>query len=513
MSRSRSPDFEIVAPAGATAATAAGDLASAMDSAFRNNNDRMDDDDRDGDADGDADEDDIPPPREAPPVKTPSPSKPVGLAPTTCERCQRAGRPCKGVAGSRCEDCKRLKQRCTNSTGPARGKHATVKKGDGEKPNAGTSSKPGHSTAQAGNSQFREYKHQDKKRKSPPTKGEGANGDLDSQSLDGEGSPDEGDSHAPPPRIIKKRRTSKAGPSRAALTKTVEDLQSSVKHIESLDCFSDDNVSFILTIMSPSQFILVTPGATRGLGVALTRQALATTNFPVFATHRTQESNERIKHLVMEPLRDVDPKRLNMLRLDLTSENSIASAAVSLQERLDEMHMRDAFIHTAFITGGMLHPEKSPADLNWEALKETFQINVISHLLTIKHFSRFLPPTAQQRNVPHPSKWAHISARVGSIEDNMRGGWYSYRSSKAALNQTIKTFDLYLAQHHIPAICVGLHPGTVKTDLSKGYWESAARQETFDPMDAASNLLNVVENLSTSQRGKLWDWAGQEVPW
>ncbi|KAF9057298.1 hypothetical protein BJ165DRAFT_1419620 [Panaeolus papilionaceus] len=237
MSRSRSPDFEIVAPAGATPATAAGNLASAMDSAFRNNNESLEDDDRDlDDADAEADEDELPPPREAPTTtKTPSQSKPVGLAPTTCERCQRAGRPCKGVAGSRCEDCKRLKQRCTNSTGPARGKHASAKKaGDGEKPHAGSSSKPGHSTAQAGNSQFREYRHLDKKRKTPPTKGEGANGDLDNQSLDGEGSPDEGvESHAPqPPRVIKKRRTSKAGPSRAALTKAVEDLQSSVKHIE-----------------------------------------------------------------------------------------------------------------------------------------------------------------------------------------------------------------------------------------------------------------------------------------
>lgn len=30
---------------------------------------------------------------------------------------------------------------------------------------------------------------------------------------------------------------------------------------------------------------------------------------------------------------------------------------------------------------------------------------------------------------------ANISARVGSISDNRLGGWHSYRSSKAALNQ------------------------------------------------------------------------------
>lgn len=102
---------------------------------------------------------------------------------------------------------------------------------------------------------------------------------------------------------------------------------------------------------------------------------------------------------------------------------------------------------------------------------------------------------------------------MGSIEDNKRGGWYSYRSSKAALNQVVKTFDLHLQQNDKNAICVGVHPGTVKTDLSRSFWESTARMELFEPMDAASNLINVVENLATNQRGKVWDWAGKEIAW
>ncbi|KAF8165005.1 C factor cell-cell signaling protein [Crassisporium funariophilum] len=264
--------------------------------------------------------------------------------------------------------------------------------------------------------------------------------------------------------------------------------------------------------MPPNPFVLITPGATRGLGVALTRQFLRTTNLPVYATHRTDDSDKVLKDKIFEPLEDMDRSRLNLLRLDLTSEDSIAAAANNLSENLKKNNISDPFLHTAFITGGMLHPEKQPSDINWDALKETFQINVISHLLIIKHFSRFLP-ISTQKDLPKPSKWVHISARVGSIEDNKRGGWYSYRSSKAALNQVVKTFDLHLQQHKNNAICVGLHPGTVRTDLSKGFWESAARSELFDPMDAATNLMGVVENLKMDQRGKLWDWAGKEIPW
>ena len=35
---------------------------------------------------------------------------------------------------------------------------------------------------------------------------------------------------------------------------------------------------------------------------------------------------------------------------------------------------------------------------------------------------------------------ANLSARVGSIRDNRLGGWHSYRSSKAALNQCMISF-------------------------------------------------------------------------
>jgi hypothetical protein len=46
--------------------------------------------------------------------------------PKPCERCVRMNRTCKGIAGSRCEYCKKLKQKCSNATGPARGRHGEV---------------------------------------------------------------------------------------------------------------------------------------------------------------------------------------------------------------------------------------------------------------------------------------------------------------------------------------------------------------------------------------------------
>ena len=256
----------------------------------------------------------------------------------------------------------------------------------------------------------------------------------------------------------------------------------------------------------------------------MTRQFLKTTKFPVYATHRSGSTDEHREN-ILSTLKDVDSDRLTLLKLDLLSEDSIGAAADSLSSKVG----KGSYLHTGFFTGGMLHPEKQPSDLDMESLQATFQTNVISHLLLIKHFSRFLPQKSDE--VDGMAKWVHISARVGSISDNTRGGWYSYRSSKAALNQVIKTWDLQLQMKKTPSMCVGVHPGTgtcfevcthvvvvltapsVKTDLSKDYWTGTPKDGLFEPDHAAEMLVDVVANLKDDQRGKLWDYAGKEVPW
>lgn len=217
--------------------------------------------------------------------------------------------------------------------------------------------------------------------------------------------------------------------------------------------------------MSPLPFALVSP-ATRGLSCALTRHLLRTTELPVYATYRSG-SPEEIKEHILFPLKDIDPGRLQVLPLDLEHESSIRSAAQDLRDMLPE----GSYLHTAFFAGGTLHPEKQPSDLNFDTVQKMFQVNVIAHLMIMKYFSPFLPTNSSFTRSERPlAKWAHVSARVGSIGDNKTGGWYSYRSSKAALNQAMHTFDLYLKQKKIPAMCVGLHPGTMKTELSKKFW-------------------------------------------
>jgi len=60
-----------------------------------------------------------------------------------------------------------------------------------------------------------------------------------------------------------------------------------------------------------------------------------------------------------------------------------------------------------------------------------------------------------------------LSARVGSITDNHLGGWISYRTAKAALNQILRTSALEIKRTHPNACLLAVHPGTVDTEMTK----------------------------------------------
>ena len=262
--------------------------------------------------------------------------------------------------------------------------------------------------------------------------------------------------------------------------------------------------------MSLKPFALVTP-STRGLSAALTRRLLTNSELPVYATYRKGHP-ERVKDDLLRPLDDVDPSRLTMIHLDLEDEQTVRSAAKMLGEVLPT----GSYLHTGFFTGGvLLNPEKQPGDIDLTTVQKSFGLNVFSHLLLMKHFARFLPSAPMSNSLSDLplAKWVHITARVGSIGDNTRGGWYTYRASKAALNQAMRTFDLHLQQTKRPAMAVGIHPGTMRTDLSKSFWKSVPDDQIREPEEAAERVLGVVERLREDQRGRVWDWAGKEVEW
>ena len=103
-----------------------------------------------------------------------------------------------------------------------------------------------------------------------------------------------------------------------------------------------------------------------------------------------------------------------------------------------------------------------------------------------------------------------LSARVGSIGDNNLGGWYSYRASKAALNQFIRTTAIEYSRSFPNLTCVSIHPGTVRTKFTEKY---LGRHPAVSPEDAAANILKLAENLKPESSGQFFDWDRKTVPW
>ena len=204
-------------------------------------------------------------------------------------------------------------------------------------------------------------------------------------------------------------------------------------------------------------------------------------------------------------LRERHSAALRLEPIDVTDELSVASAA----ERIGrDMSKLDLLVNCA----GVLHdekdvrPEKRLEAVDPGALRRVFEVNAFGPLLVAKHFLPLLRHAER-------AVLANVSARVGSIGDNRLGGWYAYRSSKAAQNMFTRTLSIELARRAPNAICVALHPGTVDTDLSRPFQRKVVPERLFDPDRAASQLLKVIDALTPEQSGSFLAWDGSAIPW
>jgi NAD(P)-dependent dehydrogenase (short-subunit alcohol dehydrogenase family) len=160
------------------------------------------------------------------------------------------------------------------------------------------------------------------------------------------------------------------------------------------------------------------------------------------------------------------------------------------------------------ICNGVLHgpgfaPEKANRQLKADTLAQVLAINAIQPA-TIA--AQLLPLMPKGRR----SVLAVLSARVGSISDNRLGGWHSYRASKAALNQLIRTMAIEQARLNPEHILLALHPGTVDTAMSKPF--QAGVKTLFSPEQSARHLLAVIDAATPAQSGLLIDWQGAVIP-
>lgn len=190
------------------------------------------------------------------------------------------------------------------------------------------------------------------------------------------------------------------------------------------------------------------------------------------------------------------------LQADMLDEDSIKTAAAQIKAK---GQVTLAIVATGMLHGDGVEPEKSMRAISKTNFETVFAVNTIGPSLIAKHVISLMPK--KDRAV-----FAAISARVGSISDNRLGGWHAYRASKAALNMMLKGIAIEWGRNNPNAICVGLHPGTVDTNLSKPFQRGVPAEKLFSPSYSAQKLINVVQNLTPDQTGLVFDYAGIQVP-
>lgn len=218
--------------------------------------------------------------------------------------------------------------------------------------------------------------------------------------------------------------------------------------------------------------MVVVTGANRGIGLELCRQYIQEGNQVVGIC---RQASKELRELPVQIIEGVD----------VTDEVSIKKVVSELKNQ-----KIDILINNAGILRG-----DSLESLELEDVLQQFEVNALGPLKVT---------LALMANLQSGSKVAMITSRMGSIADNSSGGYYGYRSSKAALNMMGMSLAHDLRDRGISVAL--LHPGFVQTEMTNF-------QGQIGPGEAARGLRQRIQDLNLENSGHFWHANGELLPW
>ena len=149
-------------------------------------------------------------------------------------------------------------------------------------------------------------------------------------------------------------------------------------------------------------------------------------------------------------------------------------------------------------------PEKALRELNADRLRFVFEVNAIGPLLLMQSLAPYMLTKG-------PMLYIKLSARVGSISDNRKGGWYGYRASKAALNMMLQCAALEWQRTNPQAQVIALQPGTVRSALSKDFLQTLPDALTAEV--SVNRFWQALDHLEPRSGAQFVDYQGASIPW
>lgn len=232
-------------------------------------------------------------------------------------------------------------------------------------------------------------------------------------------------------------------------------------------------------------------GTTRGIGLELAKQ-YAEAGWEVLACSRRPEAAP------LQALNDIYPN-LSIVELDVCNLQQI-------QQLANHLHNKpiDLLINSAGIFGKKEEDEDSDQafeTVNPETMQNVFMTNAIAPLMVARSLLNNLIESQLKTVVT-------ITSRAGSIGDNLSGGMYAYRASKAAVNMVMKGFAVDLHAQQIKVLL--LHPGWVKTDMG-------GPDALIDAETSVKGMRQVIDRKIkepiTNTQNLFFNYQGEELPW
>jgi NAD(P)-dependent dehydrogenase (short-subunit alcohol dehydrogenase family) len=229
-----------------------------------------------------------------------------------------------------------------------------------------------------------------------------------------------------------------------------------------------------------TQTVCIT-GAGRGLGLGYTEYYLEA-GWQVLALARKAKEKDSLKKLVQKY-----GGRLELFDADVTQYEALQP----LKDRWEKESL-DLLINNA---GVLLDRQADFANVPLDMLRQSFEVNAIAPMA----LTQMALPALQR--APKPVV-VMMSSQMASIADNGSGGYYAYRSSKAALNMITRS----LANDCPWLIAVAMHPGWVQTEMG-------GAQAPTSVEESISGLTRVIAGLRAEDSGQFRNFKGQTLPW
>ncbi len=230
--------------------------------------------------------------------------------------------------------------------------------------------------------------------------------------------------------------------------------------------------------------ILIT-GTDRGIGLEAARQ-YAEAGWRVVACAHHPETALQLKNAAEST---DSGRRLRIVGLDVTDSSAIQALARELEGQPIDLLLNNAGLYgPKQLTFGFLDAEE------WIRV---FRVNTLAPLLMAQAFTTHV---AQSRR----KIIAVISSLMGSLGNNISGGHYIYRTTKAGANMVVRSLAVDLRPLGI--IVVALNPGWVRTDIGGPH-------ALLSTQDSVLGLRQVLERITPQKSGLFLDHDGEMLPW